>query len=295
MHTLTTASWAGPFSLVEQESAISVLEDGGILYLPTLGFEFNSEEKALLTPAVLAGKSKNISFEPATYKLKGNISAAKSRLVGLMTRFFNHSLSLVHALLPLYQVVLEVGRTSYRPIETAGRKTSLLKDDTRLHVDAFPATPTHGKRILRVFTNVHPTGSSRWWQVGESFETVVRHFGPTLRNPIPGMRTVLSLLKITKSYRSLYDHYMLLLHNQMKKNDPYQKKVKKTDIHFPAGATWIVMTDCVSHAALSGQFLLEQTFYLPIAGMRNPEKSPLRILERDLNTSLVAFYSWPKI
>ena len=47
-----------------------------------------------------------------------------------------------------------------------------------------------------------------------------------------------------------------------------------------AGSTWIVQTDSVSHAALSGQSMFEQTFLLPVEGMLDPARSPLRILER---------------
>jgi len=36
----------------------------------------------------------------------------------------------------------------------------------------------------------------------------------------------------------------------------------------------------VSHAAMSGQYQLEQTFLLPIGAMREPQRSPLRVLER---------------
>jgi hypothetical protein len=34
------------------------------------------------------------------------------------------------------------------------------------------------------------------------------------------------------------------------------------------------------HAALAGQFLLEQTFYLPVAAMQDERMAPLRILEQ---------------
>jgi hypothetical protein len=34
------------------------------------------------------------------------------------------------------------------------------------------------------------------------------------------------------------------------------------------------------HAALAGQFLLEQTFYLPVAAMQDENCAPLRILEQ---------------
>jgi hypothetical protein len=37
---------------------------------------------------------------------------------------------------------------------------------------------------------------------------------------------------------------------------------------------------------LSGQFAFEQTFYLPVEAMRDPERSPLRVLERLVGKSL---------
>jgi hypothetical protein len=240
---------------------------------------------------VLSKGVKNISFNPKNGKIKGaaevNDKSLSSLTELLMVRFFNNSRFLLNNIIPHYQGSLQIGRTSYRPIEVLGRKTSLLKDDTRLHVDAFPATPNQGKRILRVFSNVHPAGKVRLWHLGEPFEQVVQQFLPKLKKPFFGYHKLLSLLKITKTYRSLYDHMMLTLHDEMKKSEAYQNKVEKAAMPFPAGATWIVMTDCVSHAALSGQFLLEQTFYLEPAKMKNPEKSPLYILEKMLCKKLV--------
>ena len=48
-------------------------------------------------------------------------------------------------------------RASGPPRSPAVRRT-WRKDDTRLHVDSFPATPSGGRRILRVFSNVNPDG-----------------------------------------------------------------------------------------------------------------------------------------
>ncbi len=291
LHNLTTSSWTAPFSMVEQESAIAALENGKVLYFPNLPFEFSAAEQALLKPGILERGVKNVSFNPKTGKIKGTVesreNALSSLIMYLMVRFFNNSRFLLNNLSPYYQESLEIGRTSYRPVEVVGRKTSLLKDDTRLHVDAFPATPNQGKRILRVFTNVNPENKARLWHLGEPFEQVVQQFLPKLKKPFLGYRKLLSLLRVTKSYRSLYDHMMLNLHDEMKKSDTYQNKVEKIAVPFPAGATWVVMTDCVSHAALSGQFLLEQTFYLDPAKMKNPEKSPLHILEKWLDQKLI--------
>src|SRR5207244_18539 len=48
----------------------------------------------------------------------------------------------------------------------------------------------------------------------------------------------------------------------------------------PAGSTWIGFSDQVLHAAMSGQFVMDETLMLPVSGMRAPETSPLRVLER---------------
>lgn len=282
IHTLDLSVWQGAFSESAQRTALAFLEQGSIIYCPQLPFELLPQEKEFLTPRVLNKKAKNISFNVKTQQLSGcRLNHEKLQaLAGMLARYQGCAASLLQGLIPYYQESLLTGRTSYRPVETVGRKTSLLKNDTKLHVDAFSATPTQGKRILRVFTNINPHGQSRHWNLGEPFEAVVKHFTPTLGRPFWGSRWLLALCGITKSYRSLYDHYMLQLHNHMKLDAHYQETVKKTSVHFPAGASWIVMTDHVSHAALSGQYLLEQTFYLPVSGMQHPEWSPLKVLER---------------
>jgi hypothetical protein len=37
---------------------------------------------------------------------------------------------------------------------------------------------------------------------------------------------------------------------------------------------------------MSGQFAFEQTFYLPVHVMKDPERSPLRVLERLVGRTL---------
>jgi hypothetical protein len=283
LYPLNTRYWEESFSTDEQQSATLALEEGKVIFLPELAFQLKAYEESLLTPAILEKKYKNVSFNPNTQAIKGVADKQNEyQLRMLMDRFFMQSYAFVEALMPHYKGKLIKGRTSYRPVEVAGRKTSILKDDTRLHVDAFVATPNQGKRILRVFCNINPEGQSRLWHLGEPFEAVAAQFLKDLRSPVFGSRALLRLLGITKSYRSLYDHYMLTLHNEMKKNEEYQKNVPKESVHFPANSTWIVMTDSVSHAALSGQFMLEQTFYLPVENMLFSERSPKVILEKAL-------------
>lgn len=282
IHEFNCADWEGSFGALEKESAIDALEKGQVIYCPQLPFPLLREEKQFLTPRTLDARSKNISFNPVTGQLSGcRLKDVQWKAMqNMLARYQKSTEFFLNKLMPHYQSTLIVGRTSYRPIEIFGRETSSLKDDTRLHVDAFAATPTQGNRILRVFTNINPHGQNRHWHLGEPFEHVVHRFLPRCTKPLWGSRRLMSVLGLTKSYRSLYDHYMLQLHNHMKWDMQYQNTVEKEAFYFPPGASWITLTDCVSHAALAGQYVLEQTFYLPVVGMKTPEFSPLRVLEK---------------
>jgi hypothetical protein len=66
----------------------------------------------------------------------------------------------------------------------------------------------------------------------------------------------------------------------MKADEAFQKESPQSRVDLPAGSTWMAFTDQVSHAATNGQYQLEQTFLLPVDVMGEPERSPLRVLER---------------
>ena len=278
---LPIASWDQPCPPEAQREAMSALESGNVLLLPQLAFPIQDGEDRLLSPAV-AAQSKNVSLDPASGVLRGSSTdeADLKRLHAMMTRFATASRALVCKLAPRYEVDLRWGRTSYRPIEIAGRSTSWRKDDTRLHVDSFPSTPMQGKRTLRVFANINPHGRARTWRLGEPFEDLAQRFARSIPAPIPGASLALDLIGITKSRRSDYDHYMLRLHDRMKADAVYQSTVAQQLYEFPTGCTWLCFTDQVSHAAMGGQYALEQTFYLPVDAMSDPARSPLRVLER---------------
>jgi len=278
---LAHAEWGGAVSSGAAGSAARAIEAGQVLFLPELPFAREPLESELFTPAIL-GSAKNASFDPATGRLGGTTASGNEaeRLRGLMRRFSDAAVALVSALLPGYRSTIVRGRASFRPAEIAGRASSWRKDDTRLHVDSFPATPTGGRRILRVFTNVNPDGKPRAWRVGDDFESVARRFADTLSIPVPGSGHLLALLRVTKSPRSAYDGLMLQLHDRMKGDDDFQRNSPQWAVDFPAGSTWLAFTDEVSHAAMAGQYQLEQTFLVPVASMQSPERSPLRVLER---------------
>lgn len=273
-----------------KHQAISALESGKIIYLPTHFFMPTVQEQQLLSESILHPKHKNISYDYTKRHvagLKPKNEALESLMQAFMHRFAEFSIDLVEAILPQYQKGIRVGRTSYRPAEVKGRKTSKRKDDTRLHVDSFASTPVNGLRIFRVFCNINPYGEPRVWQVGESFENVMHQFAKHIPTYKVRNAKLLKLIKATKTLRSPYDHYMLHLHDTMKRDDVYQKTVSKQQIAFPAQSSWLVFTDHVSHAALSGQFLLEQTFYLPVSCMGDPSLSPLKHWEKEKSVALI--------
>jgi hypothetical protein len=285
----STREWAHDFSKEEQSQAVSSLEGGKILLFPHLPFQLQHQETKFLSPLYNDKKAKNISYLPNTQTLRCAPCSEQDRaqLKDMVARFSQYATQLIHHLFPAYVKALEVGRTSYRPVEVLGRQQSYRQDDTRLHVDAFPATPNQGRRLLRVFSNINPNGVDRVWRVGEPFENVAQRFLPQVPKQRCGSAALLKALKITKSYRTAYDHIMLQIHDRMKADMHYQQTVDQEVVRFNPGMTWIVQTDHVSHAAMSGQFLLEQTFYLPVEAMVVPERSPLKTLERMTGRALV--------
>ncbi len=273
--------WDWPCPAGMQEEALSALEEGHVLFFPRLSFSLEESEARFLSAAT-GSRSKNISLDVATGKLCGSsLSRTAARpLRVMMQRFAENSRELMLNLFPRFKAEVMQGRTSFRPVEIVGRATSWRKDDTRLHVDSFPSSPVRDERILRVFCNVNSEGRHRTWRLGESFEKVASRYLPSLPASAWGSSQLLRLFRITKSRRSAYDHLMLQLHDRMKADLDYQSSADQITYDFPAGSTWMAFTDQVSHAAMSGQFLLEQTFYLPVASMKDPSKSPLRVLER---------------
>lgn len=286
--------WQNKLDKTESDQLTKQLEQGGVFVLPKLKFLMLDNEINLLSESLVEAGRKNISYDINNKTLKGlasnedDKSAAESIVQKFMHRYAENAQELVSGLFPYYKKNIIAGRTSLRVLDTASNKpSSYRKDDSRLHVDAFPSTPTHGKRILRVFHNINPNNIPREWRVGEPFENLAKRFKPRLTKPVAGTRKLMSLLKITKKYRSLYDHYMLQLHHKMKHDRDYQKTVEQENVSFAPGTTWLVYSDLVSHAAMSGQYMLEQTFYLDVKDQLHPEFSPLKQLEKTLGCELL--------
>lgn len=283
---LPYAHWPPSPTADETRQLAGELELGKVLFFPRLGFEPTAAEIRFFDTRWLRGSHKSASYDPAratgTDGLRGvrGLPADRREMGAMIGRFRAGALALVTALLPGYRSHLRIAPTSFRPADVEHHKLSWRRDDTLLHVDAFPSRPSRGERILRVFTNVHPGGTPRVWKIGDLFEDTAREFAPRVRLPLPGTSHVLELLRITKSRRSAYDHFMLGIHDRMKQDADYQRRPSHVVFRFPQGSTWICFSDQTAHAALSGQFMLEQPLYVPLDVLYFPERSPLRVLER---------------
>ena len=273
------AAWddTGPTRGVED-----VVESGHVLAFPHLAFELADAERRFLDPRWADGKAKNVSLRWPAGELRG-AAGEPADLVALermIARFAEQSEAFALRLFPHYRGKLRRGNTSFRPVDVAGRARSWRQDDTRLHIDAFPSNPMQGTRLLRVFCNVNPNGEPRRWRVGEPFAAHAQRYLGSIGKPWPGSAWLLAALGITKRRRTGYDHLMLKLHDRAKADLEFQRTSPQQAVDFTPGTTWVCYSDQVLHAAMGGQHMMEQTFYLDAPDLAHPATAPLAILER---------------
>ena len=283
------SKWKPSLSEQELNESIQSLENGAVLYFPNLSFSVKAEEKALFSSNLVKSAHQSIRYTIANNKLRGCRGSIDEENIihNMMKRFASYAKEFIEHLLPHYKKSISMGDTYFKPIEVKGQQsTSYKKNKSLLHIDSLASTPTHGKRILRFFANANPFDIPRVWRLGDSYKQVIKRFLPHIKGPALGSRTLMNRLGITKSYRILYDHYMLHIHDRMKSDELYQKKVDQEIFEFAPSTCWLAFTDQVSHAVISGQYVLEQNFYLPAEAQLNPDRSPLVYMEKLFQKSL---------
>jgi len=278
------------------------LEDGNILFFPSTPFPFPKEEIDFLLTQKQGGSAarKNIAYKPQIDKITNHDSKdpdAAAKLKEILRNYSKRVTEFLTLLLSPYANHWKHDYASFRPFQEKGRNLRLRARNDLLHVDSFPTRPLHGARILRFFTNINPT-EGRHWITSDGFADLAKAYAGKVTLPPSAnydlrsrlekkMKRLIRSLGMKVPLRSPYDTFMLNMHNYLKENSEFQEKCHKDHWDFPPGSCWAVFTDQVSHAALAGQYAIEQTFIIPQKGLLFPEKSPVSVLERMSGRNLV--------
>jgi hypothetical protein len=278
------------------------LEAGDILFFPQTPLILSPEDLAFLLSRQQTGSAlhKNIAYKPNTDTVSGldaEGAPAAERLRSVMRRYSDGVKQFLAGFLLPYGNRWQLDYASFRPQEEQGRDLPLRRRNDLLHTDAFPTRPTQGARILRFFNNLHPS-RTRDWVVSDPFGMLVPRYAPgQIPLPKPGGALTKALRSVAQATalgsaipslkRSPYDSFMMRFHNFLKENASFQEKCTKYPSQFPPGSSWMVYTDMVPHAVLSGQYALEQTVLVDHQAMVTPENSPLAVLEAMAHSALV--------
>ena len=276
------------------------LESGDILFFPDSPPLLTDAEKAFLVTQkqVSSTHHKNVSYRPHEDRLKG-VDQNDRRTNALevhevMRAFSQRAIGFMGAFLSRYASQWKIDFASFRPMEEAGRQVALHSRNDLLHFDSFPTRPSHGDRLLRIFTNIHPE-RERVWVTTDHFEALAGQFAervglhqkPSAIATCGAVTTrIAAKLGFPVVDRPPYDQFMLKIHHAMKEDAGFQQTCRKDRWEFPSGSTWIVFTDGASHACLSGQYALEQTFTVRRSSLAFPEIAPIAVLEKLAGRSL---------
>lgn len=273
-----------------REENYLALERGNILYFPRTPFALSEEDRELLRSTGLSSSShhKNVAYRPGVDKVTGFDPAAVpdvAKLRGVMRAYSERALGFLWKLLPRYMEKAKIDFASFRPQEEEGRELPTKKRNDLLHVDAFPTRPARGNLILRFFTNINPT-ASRVWMTSDPMAVLAPRYAKDAGLPAAASQPngsfasrLLGAFGGIDAKRSPYDRFMLGFHDYLKFNSEYQQNCPKYRFEFPPDSTWMVFTDVVPHAVLSGRYALEQTVIVSRESLVARENAPIEILQ----------------
>ena len=227
---------------------------------------------------------KDVSYDPARRKLAGARAGHPSearRVADVMAQFSAAAVGWVRRVLPDYGPGLVPDRVTLRTQEEATRLSRLTARNDLLHVDNFPTRPTFGRRILRVYANIHPT-DPHVWATSERLPELLARFARQARVPArtraewaAPARPVVRLFAGRGPGRSAYDAWMLRLHHFLKENEGFQAQAARRLWTFPPGSMWLLFSDGLAHALLRGRFSLEHSFFVPHECLTRREDAPV--------------------
>ncbi|MBV9670379.1 MAG: Kdo hydroxylase family protein [Acidobacteriales bacterium] len=290
---LVTIESPGSLSPNEKRALCEQLELGSILFFPRSPIDVPQDDLDFLLrqQQVESGFHKNIAYRPLENRISGADSTSpqdSAHLQCIMQGYSRAVIAFLTDFLAPYRAQWNLDYASFRPQAEESRHLAMRKRNDLLHTDAFPTRPTHGDRILRFFNNINPREPRRWITGGTFQQLAPRYAG---KNGVPLPRSASSTLNRSiakfpvvrklapQLARSPYDAFMMDFHNFLKENSEYQANCAKEQIDFPPGSSWMVYTDTVSHAVLSGSYALEQTLLVHHDAMVRPEDSPLGVLQ----------------
>jgi hypothetical protein len=278
------------------------LEHGSIVYFPKSPVPLPSADDLEFFRGELPKrlKLKNISYHPETGRTRG-LDSDDSGLVERVDRVLRNVSGEIAAFLgkaaPRLTENWTVGTCSFRPMQERGRQLSAHASNELVHIDAGAYGATNGDRILRFFINVNPAEDRVWAskgrfpelfdQHGERARLGYRNAGPgyLAKGPFDHLRSgiinlgalAVPVLKVLDS--SPYDRTMRKFHNYMKDTPSFQQQQQgHEEFRFPPFSAWMVYTDMVSHACLSGQHAFVHTSLVRLENCHLPELAPINIL-----------------
>lgn len=300
---MTISSYPTERLAAAREHEISdLLESGEIIHFPVCPFDLPDEGDQILLRETLPArlKLKNISYHPeadTVRGLQGNGDLA-NRVHEILTDHSRKVRGFLDRVIPSVTRDWTMGTCSFRPMEERGRNLKPHASNELVHFDAGAYGATNGDRILRIFVNINPS-EDRVWATKGGFPELYRKYGEAAgvretrpgpayleKGPLDHARTAflgllasagLPMARVLDS--SPYDRVMRKFHNYMKDTPAFQQDAEHhRELRFAPYSAWMVFTDMVSHAAVSGRYCLVTTGLVPLANCRHPELAPINIL-----------------
>ena len=289
------------FSNSTSDEIEDALEAGRVVFFSKCPIELPTERDLewLRTGLTAKLKAKNLSYHPesdSVPRFEADIDT-RVRVENVLRGHGRRVAEFWRRTLPDYMPGCTFGTTSFRPVEEKGRDLKPRSSNELVHIDAGAYGATNGARILRFFVNVHPERDRVWGTKG-SFEQLMQRHEPLWtaarggKPRVPIRKGALDKLysgvvgaasKVYPLFRvidsSPYDRSMRRIHNYMKETVSFrQDDSDYQEIRFPPFSAWMVFTDGISHAALTGQYAFISTALIPLENCRRPDRTPYGIL-----------------
>jgi hypothetical protein len=297
------ASFATDGAALPAGTAVAeALESNHIVFFPRcpIGLPDEATLRYLRSELPARLRLKNISYHPEAGRVTGLDADADTgrRVTQILTAHLAEVSAFLHRQLPHLTADWTIGTCSIRPIQERGRNLKPHASNELVHVDAGAYGATDGDRILRFFVNFSDHEDRVWATKGPIQDILSRcgreaglvdaHGRLTVRlnkrlpdrvlsGAVRALGRLNPLARVLDS--SPYDRAMRRLHNFMKDDAEFRQDQRGyQELRFPPYSAWMVFTDSVSHASLSGQFAFVTTIIVRRRHMRAPQFAPFNVL-----------------